>query len=590
MTTSVPDTAISFAELAQHRQAILDNVLEAIITADDQGRIQSFNKAATQIFGYHADEVMGRDLALLMPEPEATQHAGHMARYAATRQARVIGVGRETRGRHRTGRVFPIHLSVSALERHGRLSYVGLIRDISAQKEAEQHIERLAYYDSLTGLANRRLLLDRVVQAQRRMTVRPGHAVLISADIDQFKFVNDTLGHEAGDALLRAVGRRFEEAVGACGTVARLSGDEFALLITGLDADADIAQQEATVWCQTLLELTRRHHGLFGRECHASASLGVVLFSDGRESAERLLAHAGMAMYQAKSETRDSFRFFDAETARRAAQRATLLSDLRLALPRKELTLAYQPQVDDHGRLLGAEALLRWRHPTRGMVSPADFIPLAEQSGFVIEIGRWVLRQACELLACWRADARLAQLSLAVNVSAAEFRAPDFVEVVQRTLADSGADPRKLKLELTESVLTTDLDDLGSKLLPLKRMGLGLSLDDFGTGYSAIACLRKLPLDQLKIDRSFIVELETSERDRAIVQGIFALCRILGLSAIAEGVETEGQRELLVEGGCRQFQGWLTGKPMGADELVRMASQTPVAVTDGQRDCRMSLA
>jgi diguanylate cyclase (GGDEF)-like protein/PAS domain S-box-containing protein len=571
MTMTLEAVGTSLATLAEHRQAILDNVLEAIITADADGRIQSFNKAATQIFGYRADEVLGGNLALLMPEPEASQHAGHMARYAATRRARVIGVGRETRGRHRSGRVFPIHLSVSALERDGKLTYVGLIRDISAQKEAEHHIERLAYYDPLTGLANRRLLLDRVVQAQRRLTRQRGHAALIFADIDQFKAVNDTLGHAAGDALLRAAGRRLEEAVGPWGTVARLGGDEFALLIPGLHADPAIAHQEAEAWCQTLLELTRRHHGLFGREIRTSASLGAVLFADGRESAEALLAQADTAMYQAKSGSRDSYRFFDAEMARSAAQRATLLHDLRLALPRGELALAYQPQVDDAGKLLGAEALLRWRHPTRGLVSPADFIPLAEQSGFVIEIGRWVLAQACELLARWRHDPRLSQLTLAVNVSATEFHAPDFVESVARTVADTGADPRRLKLELTESVLSADLGDLAGKLHLLKRMGLGLSLDDFGTGYSAIAYLRELPLDQLKIDRSFIVEIESSERDRAIVQGIVALCGILGLSAIAEGVETEGQRQLLLAGGCLHFQGWLTGRPMSAEELGMMA-------------------
>jgi PAS domain S-box-containing protein/diguanylate cyclase (GGDEF)-like protein len=561
---------LQLAEAAQQRQAILDNVLEAIITTDSKGVVTSFNRAATRIFGYEPEEVIGRNVSLLMPQPDRAHHDGYMARYAATRQPRVIGLGRETQGQHKSGRVFPMYLSLSAIERQGKLSYVGLIRDVSEQKEAESRIERLSNYDALTGLPNRRLLLKRLSELQRQIAERDGHAALIVADVDQFKSVNDTLGHAIGDALLRATGQRLTDCLGAQGTVARLSGDEFGMLIHELSPDPDVAEREAAQWCQRLLQLFRREHDLAGHEHRTSASLGALLIRDDLEPPEALLAHADLAVQQAKTESRDTYRFYDAEMGRSASFRAGLLNDLRLALQRRELALVYQPQVDQWGEVLGAEALLRWRHPSRGMVSPADFIPLAEQSGFIIEIGQWVLRQACETLAGWRRHRQTAHLSIAINVSATEFRDPDFAAAVSCALAISGADPRRLKLELTESVLTVDLSDLANKLSALKRMGVCLSLDDFGTGYSSMAYLRELPLDQLKIDRSFIVEIDRSARDEVLVRGMVDMCKVLGLSVIAEGVETPSQRERLLACGCTSFQGYLTGRPMSAEDLRAM--------------------
>ncbi|MDC6166620.1 putative bifunctional diguanylate cyclase/phosphodiesterase [Paucibacter sp. XJ19-41] len=565
-----PALVLDPVEAAQHGQAILDNVLEAIITTDSQGLMTSFNRAATRIFGYDAQEVIGRNVSLLMPAPDRAQHGGYMARYESTREARVIGVGRETFGQHKCGLVFPIQLSLSAIERDGQLSYVGLVRDISEQKEAESHIERLAYYDALTGLPNRRLLLDQLAQLHSRFAKQGGHAALIFADIDRFKSVNDTLGHAGGDALLRATGERLKECLVSQGLVARMGGDEFAMLIPDLDADADMAQLEAAQWCQRLLHRLRCEHQLAGHEYRTSASLGVLLIRDGREAPEALLAHAELAMQQAKSESRDTYRFYDAEMGRSAALRAGRLNDLRLSLRRQELALVFQPQVDEWGDVLGAEALLRWRHPSRGTVSPADFIPLAEQSGFIIQIGQWVLLQACDMLAAWRRHRHTAVLSIAINISATEFRDPEFVATVSRALAVSGADPRRLKLELTESVLTVDLSDLAQKLSAIKRMGVSLSLDDFGTGYSSMAYLRELPLDQLKIDRSFIVEIDRSARDEVLVRGMVEMCRVLGLSVIAEGVETPSQRERLLACGCTSFQGYLTGRPMSAEDLDRL--------------------
>lgn len=558
------------AEQAQRNQTIVDNVLEAIITADAEGRIQSFNRSATRIFGYSPEEVVGKNLSVLMPDPDRAHHARYVARYEATRKSRVVGVGRESSGRHKSGRVFPIHLSMSVIEGKGRPTYIGVIRDLSEQREVQARIERLVFHDALTNLPNRTALLDRLKSTLADLAQHGGRAALICADIDKFKSVNDTLGHAAGDALLCLVGERFARRIGNRGIVARLGGDEFAILIDHLDDKQDTAWDQASAWCQLLLQLTREKHDLMGHEFRTSASLGAVVFGMNDGTPDELLARADMAMQQAKAESRDTYRFFDWELAQKAGRIAALLNDLRLALPRGELVLAYQPQVDDAGRVRGAEALVRWKHPTRGMVSPAEFIPLAEQSGFVVEIGLWVLRHACATLASWAKHPETAMLTLAVNISATEFHNPDFVDVVTQTLEDSGVVPQRLKLELTESVLTIDLDKLSQKLWQLKDLGVGISLDDFGTGYSSIAYLRSLPVDQLKIDRSFIVEIDRRTRDEAIVRGVVDLSKLLGFSVIAEGVETLSQRDRLVACDCHVFQGYLTGRPMGADELRRM--------------------
>ncbi|MBV8503294.1 MAG: EAL domain-containing protein [Paucibacter sp.] len=563
------------AEMAKHSQAIVDNVLEAIVTADADGKIRSFNRAATKIFGYRADEVIGQNLSILMPQAEQARHQRHMSRYEATRRPHVIGVGREDFGRHKSGRVFPIFLSVAAIEGEGRPSYVGLIRDISQARDAQARIERLAFFDSLTGLSNRSALMDRIQACVAAMEQRGGHALLICADLDQFKSVNNTLGHGTGDQLLRSVGAKFAQCVEQDGCVARLGGDEFAILIDRLGPDAELAYQQASVWCQRLMQIVRDRHDLMGHEYRISASMGAAVFGGSGHAPEELLRRADMAMHQAKAESRDTYRFFDQALAEAARDKAALLNDLRLALPRGELVLAYQPQVDHAGRVHGAEALIRWKHAVRGLVSPGEFIPIAEQSGFVIEIGHWVLRQACDMLARWRRDSSTEKLSLAVNISATEFRDPDFVASLSRALAVSGADPRRLKLELTESVLAVDLAELAHKLTVLKQLGVSLSLDDFGTGYSSIAYLRELPLDQLKIDRSFIVDIANNRRDEVLVRGMVEMCKLLGLSVIVEGVETEAQRERLLACGCRSFQGYLTGRPMSADDLrARLATDT----------------
>lgn len=571
------------AELSQHNQSVLDHVLEGIIVVDSDGCIRTFNKAATKIFGYAVDEVIGRNVSVLMPEPDRSHHNRYMSRYESTGKARVVGTSRAGNAQHKSGRIFPIQLSLSAIQRSGRPMYVGLVRDISEDQEAQARIERLAFFDGLTGLPNRKQLMDRLAQVRARHMDSGGHAALIFADLDQFKSINSTLGHAAGDDLLRAIANRFSTCVGDHGMAARLGGDEFAFVIEGLGKEYEQALLSATEWCQRLLALSQRGFGLHGHDFRTSASLGALVFGAGEHTSDELIARADLAMHQAKSESRDTYRFYDAKLGREVIRKASLLNDLRLALPRNELLLMYQPQVSATDCVVGAEALVRWRHPTRGLVSPVDFIPLAEQSGFVIEIGRWVLKEACAALAQWRHRKETERLTLAVNISATEFRSPDFVKDVTKAIEDAGANPRCLKLELTESILALDLEELSCKLSELRRLGVGISLDDFGTGYSSIAYLRQLPIDQLKIDRSFIVELEHSKRDETIVRGLIDLCQVLGLSVIAEGVETELQRERLVACGCRLLQGYLTGAPMHLDQVNAMAESSADAVIDRVR-------
>ena len=557
-------------EVEGQYKLLFEQVQEAVLLVDSRGVVTAVNRAATEMFGYSPEDFPGQHIATLLAEAEQFRN-----RYLRVQWKRVVGSileNCEAQGLHRAGHSFPIQVKVLGTEQLGRPESLWLVRDLSGEREVERQIEHLAYCDALTGLPNRRRLLDHLAQTQRGLPHGSGHAALICVDIDQFTNLNDTLGYAAGDALLRMAGSRLTELLGEKGLVARLGADEFGILLRDLGNEPQEARKSAMSWCQAILHLTRRQHGLLGQEYKTSASLGVVLIRDGRDEPEALLAQADLAMRKAKIESRDTYRFYDPAMGRLAATRAALLNDLRLALPRQELLLMYQPQLDAAGRVLGAEILLRWRHPTRGMVMPAEFIPLAEQSGFIVEIGQWVLQQACQTLARWAVSPLEDGPTISVNVSATEFRDPDFVASVVKGLEASQVDPRRLKLELTESVLAVDLAELASKLQELKHLGVGLSLDDFGTGYSSMAYLRELPLDELKIDRSFIVEIDRSPRDETIVRGLIELSRVLGLSIVAEGVETESQKQRLLACGCPCFQGYLTGRPIEENALLALTA------------------
>ena len=439
--------------------------------------------------------------------------------------------------------------------------------DVTEMRRANAEIETLAFYDVLTSLPNRRLLLDRLTQAAAAASRSGLLGALLFLDLDNFKVVNDTLGHEVGDDLLRQVAQRLRSSVRDLDTVARLGGDEFVVMLKDLSADPQYAAQMAKdIGEEMLLALDQPYQ--LGEYSHRSTcSLGATLFGAQAHSAAELLKQADIAMYQVKARRGNALCFFDPLMQATIRDRAQLELDLRSALEQEEFLLHYQPQFAQDGRVVGAEALLRWNHPKQGLLAPGAFILVAEESELIVPMGDWVLRTACQQLAAWQGDARFAGLQLSVNVSACQFRQSDFVQSVTDLVTASGIAPHLLKLELTESLMLDKVDDCIVKMGELKACGIRFSLDDFGTGYSSLAYLTRLPLDQLKIDQSFVRNLGVRHSDGLIVQTIVGMARSLGLEVIAEGVETAAQRELLAQYGCGLYQGYFFARPAPVAQL-----------------------
>ncbi len=426
-----------------------------------------------------------------------------------------------------------------------------------------RELEVLAGQDMLTLLPNRRELMERLKMALS-LTARTGKCgALLLIDLDHFKTINDTRGHIVGDVLLKEVAQRLIASMREGDTVARFGGDEFMVMLENLDSDLANAARQAEFVSEKILEKIRQPYILVATELgHSSASIGVALFSPGQHSTEELIKQADVAMYQAKDAGRNTMRFYDAEMQARLVDRAAMEEDLRQAMTLGQLTLHYQPQVDSAGRVVGAEVLVRWLHPQRGLVAPAQFIPLAEEVGLIAAIGSWVLEATCLQLARWAMQPTLSGLTLSVNVSSHQFRQSEFVDRVTQILSHTGADPRCLRLELTESIMVRDVDHVVAKMRALRDQGVGFSLDDFGTGYSSLAYLKRLPIDQLKIDQGFVRDILSDHNDAAIAKMVIALADSMGLSVIAEGVETQEQRDCLAALGCHEYQGYLFGRPV----------------------------
>ncbi len=439
--------------------------------------------------------------------------------------------------------------------------------DVTDLHLASAEIENLAFFDPLTHLPNRRLLMDRLEQALASSARSGREAALLFIDLDHFKTLNDTLGHDIGDLLLQQVAQRLSACVREGDTVARLGGDEFVVMLADLSALPVGAGAHAKAVAQKILESLNQPYRLASHEYRSTPSIGVTLFSGHNASIDELLKHADIAMYQAKRAGRNAVRMFDPAMQEAITARAAMELDLRKALLEREFVLYYQPQVDAAGHVIGGEALLRWRHPERGLVSPAEFIPLAEETGLILALGQWVLESACTQLAAWASQSETAHLSLAVNVSGHQFNLPDFVQQVLDVIERTGVAPTQLKLELTESLLLENAEDIIEKMLALKGHGVSFSLDDFGTGYSSLSYLKRLPLDQLKIDRSFVRDILIDPNDAAIARTVVALGQSLGLAVIAEGVETEAQRGFLAANGCLTYQGYLFSPPLPAPEF-----------------------
>jgi diguanylate cyclase (GGDEF)-like protein len=419
----------------------------------------------------------------------------------------------------------------------------------------------LAFYDPLTGLANRRLIMERLTRSVTATSRSHRKRALLFIDLDDFKTLNDTLGHHIGDLMLQEVSRRIANCVRETDTVGRLGGDEFVVLLEDLNETPEHAAAQAKAVAEKVLAAIALPYLLSGHDCRSASSIGITVFGDQEKGVNELLQQADIAMYQAKESGRNTVKFFAPELQAAVNARASAEDDISRAIHAKQFVLHFQPQVEC-GRLIGAEALLRWNHPTRGLVPPCEFIPLAEKTGLIMFLGNWVLETACTQLAAWGTREETAHLTLAVNISVQQMRHHCFVEQVLGTLNRTGANPQKLRLELTESMFVESFDEIIAKMTTLKAYGLRFSIDDFGTGFSSLSYLKRLPIDELKIDRSFVHDIVGGGNSGAIAESIVLLSRALGLSVIAEGVETEAQRDHLARLGCSSYQGWLFSRPL----------------------------
>jgi diguanylate cyclase (GGDEF)-like protein/PAS domain S-box-containing protein len=554
-------------EAAQRALAILDNLLDGVITFSEHGLIESFNKAASQIFGYATAEAIGRTAAMLMPSELAARNDAQLQQSEIDGAFFVIGQSIETVGQRKDASVFPISLSVSKVERSGESLFVAVVRDITQQRNAKDEIQRLAFYDPLTQLPNRRLLQDRLEQALITSARTAQQGALMFLDLDHFKQLNDTMGHDLGDELLKQVATRLKTCVREGDTVARLGGDEFVVLLEGLSPASHESAAHAEAIAGKVLHALGQTYQLRGHPFESTPSIGIVLFPGEDDNTEALLKKADVAMYQAKAAGRNTVRFFDPAMQAAVTAHAALERDMRRGLARQEFMLLYQFQVNVQGAPIGAEAFLRWNHNSRGVVPPSQFIALAEETSVGHLLGQWVLETACAQLALWAEQASTALWTLAINVSPSQFGHANFVSQVTHALHKSGARPQQLRLELTERMLMNDTSETRTRMHAIKALGVGFSLDDFGTGYSSLVHLQRLPLDQLKIDQSFVKTLLTQPGDAAVARSVIALGHSLGLTVIAEGVETEEQRNLLAELGCDAFQGYFFGRPSTAADL-----------------------
>jgi diguanylate cyclase (GGDEF)-like protein/PAS domain S-box-containing protein len=528
--------------------ALLDKARDAIIVRGLDQRILYWNKSAERLYGWTAEEALGRSIEnLIHDDPVASSEAKRRDDGST-----LIVESRWTLVR----------------DDHGTpQSILAIDTDITARKAAELGVWQLAFYDPLTGLPNRLLLQDRLRQALASSSHRQYSGALLFIDLDDFKALNDTLGHEKGDQLLQQVAQRLAASVRESDTVARLGGDEFVVMLTDLHENPEGVAIQAKAVCEKILDSLRQPYLIDGNEQHSAASIGVALFQGRHDTVSELLKRADLAMYQAKAAGRNTVRFFNQDMQAAVTARAILETDLRQGLRESQFLLYYQPQMDEQGQMVGTEALVRWKHPTRGVVAPARFISVTEETSLILPLGQRVLRTACEQLAAWGAHPSTAELSVAVNVSARQFRHEGFVDQILTALDHSGANPQKLKLELTESVLLDDVEATIDKMTALKVEGVGFSLDDFGTGYSSLSYLKRLPLDQLKIDQSFVRDVLTDHNDAVIARSIIALARSLGLAVIAEGVETEGQPDFLARQDCHMYQGYFFSRPLPIDRL-----------------------
>ena len=552
--------------------AIAFDAQESMMVSDVNKVILRVNKAFTAITGYAAEEVIGHTALPL----RSNQHEASFYK-AIWEGVDANGAWKgEIYSMRKNGDVYPGLLSITAVKNNqGAITnYVTTLVDITKEKTTAQEIQFLAFYDPLTGLANRRLLLDRLSHALVAHNRSGRDGALIFLDLDHFKSLNDTLGHDVGDMLLKEVANRLTACVREDDTVARLGGDEYVVLLENLSEKAIEAATQVEAIGTKILAALNKPYQLGTHEHHSTPSIGAALFSDHTETQEELLKHADIAMYQAKKAGRNTLRFYDPQMQQAIHARVSLERELRKVIEKQQLRLYFQIQVNSDGEPIGVEGLVRWLHHERGLIPPLHFIPLAEETGLILPIGQWVLNAACAQLKLWQNMALTQDLILSVNVSAKQFRQNDFTTQVKTTVEQHGIDPTKLKLELTESILLEDFEGTIATMNALKEIGVLFSLDDFGTGYSSLQYLKRLPLSQLKIDQSFVRDIFTDNSDKAIVSTIIAMANSLDLEVIAEGVETKEQQQLLMDIGCKAYQGFLYGKPVDIQQFEAALKNT----------------
>ncbi|MFZ2162574.1 MAG: EAL domain-containing protein [Sideroxyarcus sp.] len=552
-------------EAALRIAAIAFETEEGMLVTDENAMILRVNQAFNRITGYTPEEAIGKNPSLLKSD---RQNEEFFHRMWDSLQQYNSWQG-EIWNQRKNGEIYPEWLTITAvIGKDGKVTnYVGTFVDISERKKAENEIHHLAFYDPLSQLPNRRMLLDRLRQAVATSVRNQTGGALLFIDLDNFKTLNDTKGHGIGDLLLIEVSKRLQDCVREGDTLARFGGDEFVLLLEGLSEDRAQAAIQARAVGEKVLEVLSQPYLLEGNEFHSSSSMGITLFVNYRQKLDELLKQADTAMYEAKKSGRNTLRFFDPVMQEELEVRAQLEVGLREALRKEEFRLYYQMQVDHTGHILGAEVLLRWVHPERGLVSPMQFIPLAEETGLILPIGRWVLESACRQIKAWETDLRTRDLQLAVNVSGRQFRQADFVAQVSEIISRIDINPLLLKIELTESIVLDDVADTISKMQALRQIGVTFAMDDFGTGYSSLSYLTQLPLNQLKIDQSFVRHIGTKTSDATIIQTIIGMANNLGMEVIAEGVETQEQRDFLEANGCVLFQGYLFSMPVPLEEF-----------------------
>lgn len=558
-----------------HIQTMINSMQDGVLTSNLQGIISSVNPAAAKLFGYTEAELINTPIKKLIPN--LLSKNSFYKKYIDTRT--------ETEGLHKKENKLPIELSISEFTLDDTPMFTCIIHDISDRKIIESRVERQANFDELTDLPNRRLLLDRLERSFKTSSRYNSFGALLFLDLDNFKHLNDSLGHSIGDKLLQKVAKRLVEHVRSSDTVARLGGDEFVVILTELDQDEQLASTQAFNIAEKIREEIGRTYNLEGHDYHFTPSIGIALYPADNKSADDILRHADSAMYLAKSEGKDTIRFYEPAMQATADTRLQIEKELRIALNHNQFILHYQPQISSQGQLSGLEALIRWQHPSKGIVAPDDFLNVAEQACLMVKIGNWVINAAIQQFTEWRAQDLIPEKTvLAINISPSQFNDENFIPNILDSLLKFKLPAKNLLIEITENLMIQNIEAAISKMLVLKQQGILFSIDDFGTGYSSLQYLKRLPISQIKIDKQFVHDFTIDPNNAAIVEAILSMAHHFNLDVVAEGIEDQAELYFLQAKGCTTYQGYFFAKPLPADELKFFMLENAFHITRQQRN------